>query len=448
MPALSPPQVAKLLDGIRDPAVVIGADHAILAANRAYLEKFAPAGFGLARARCHQVSHGYERPCPEMGEACPMATARRAAGPCHVVHEHVTQSGLELEELTVLSIPGGSGEDGYFLEIVRPLRRTGGRAHEGRMIGNSSIFRRMMSLIDRVAGSDTPVLLLGESGTGKELAAMTIHRRSQRCGQRFAPVDCSGLSETLFESEMFGHEKGAFTGATYTKKGLVEAAAGGTLFLDEVGDVPVCEQVKLLRLIENGTFRRVGALEPRRTDFRLICATHRDLPALVREGSFREDLYYRISTFPIALPPLRDRREDLPLLADALLQQLHPKRPRRLSSASLALLSDYRFPGNVRELLNILQRACLLADGPVIEPEHMPEELLDRLLPVALHPIGVTGGLESAAVLPMKEVEQRYLRWAVNSFKGDRRDLAARLGMSERTLFRRLSKLELEPPAS
>jgi two-component system, NtrC family, response regulator HydG len=440
--ALSPQQVARLLDGIREPAVVIATDHTILAANQAYAARFAPTARNLLGAQCHAVSHGYDRPCPEMGESCPIANACASEGRYNVLHEHVTPLGLELEELSVLPIPGGAGFEPCFLELVRPLRILGGRIHQRRLIGRSPAFRRMMNLVDRVAGSDTPVLLLGESGTGKELVATTIHRRSPRCRQRFAPVDCSGLAETLFESELFGHEKGAFTGATFAKKGLVEAVAGGTLFLDEVGDVPLSEQVKLLRLIENGTFRRVGGLEQRSADFRLICATHRDLAQLVREGRFREDLYYRISAFPIELPPLRERREDLPLLVEGLLQQLNAKLPCRVTDAALDLLADYRFPGNVRELLNILQRACLLSDGLWIEPEHLPDELSRPGLPEKVTSAArALEGPDSDGVLSLDEVERRYLRWALSVFLGDRRALAAKLGMSERTLYRRLAVL-------
>ena len=221
------------------------------------------------------------------------------------------------------------------------------------------------------------------------------------------PVECSGLSESLFESELFGHEKGAFTGATQGKMGLVEAAEGGTLFLDEVGDIPLAQQVKLLRLIETGIYRRVGSVNERRARFRLVCATHRNLPDLVREGAFRADLYYRISAFPIHLPPLRDHLEDLPALVQHLMKRLERGRRLRVHPDTLKALRRYAFPGNVRELLNIIERACLLADGEILLPRHLPPECLDcgtpsRSGPGRPYPCG--------DIVPLSELEGCYLR--------------------------------------
>jgi DNA-binding NtrC family response regulator len=293
-----------------------------------------------------------------------------------------------------------------------------------------------MELIGRVAPSESTVLLLGESGTGKELAAHAIHRASHRAEGPFVPVDCSGLTESLFESELFGHEKGAFTGAHSRKQGLVEAARGGTLFLDEVGDIPLNLQVKLLRLLETGTFRRVGSVEPQQAEFRLVCATHRGLQAMVEDGSFRRDLFYRISAFPITLPALKERLEDLPLLVDALLQRLAPQRKVRIDTGALACLRGYSFPGNIRELRNILERALLLADGTEISAEHLP---------------GICASEESTGtaatplfrqLLPLDELEQHYLRWVVAHHQGDKRTLAEALGVSERTLYRKLEGLK------
>ncbi len=200
------------------------------------------------------------------------------------------------------------------------------------LIGRTAAFQEMLELVARVGSSQAAVLLLGESGTGKELVARAIHEASTRASGPLVVVDCARLPETLFESELFGHEKGAFTGAQAAKSGLVEAASGGTLFLDEVGDIPLPMQVKLLRLLESGTYRRVGCTEPRRADVRLVSATHRDLQTMVTDGRFREDLYYRLSTFPIDLPPLRERQGDIPLLVTSLLSRVAPT--RRLSLAA------------------------------------------------------------------------------------------------------------------
>jgi DNA-binding NtrC family response regulator len=287
----------------------------------------------------------------------------------------------------------------------------------------------------RVAPSEASVLLLGESGTGKELVAQAIHESSEHAGGPFVPVECAGLTDTLFETELFGHEKGAFTGAIGRKVGLIESARGGTLFLDEVGDIPLGIQVKLLRLLETGTYRRVGGTEPLEADFRLICATHRDLPAMVANETFRGDLYFRISVFPILLPALRERLEDLPLLVDALLRRIPSAVGKRLSPEALHCMEHYAFPGNIRELRNFLERASLLADDENILAQHLPQvchESRCRRAP------GLFLGNE---ILPLDELERRYLQGVVARYEGDRKELAALLGVSERTLYRKLQGL-------
>jgi two-component system response regulator HydG len=215
----------------------------------------------------------------------------------------------------------------------------------------------------------------------------------------------------------------------------VEAASGGTLFLDEVGDIPLGLQVKLLRLLETGTYRRVGGIEPLRADFRLVAATHRDLPKMVAAETFRKDLYYRINTFPVELPALRDRLEDLPMLAEVLLKRVCTNRAMVLHPDALACLMAYDFPGNVRELRNILERACLLADGNTILPEHLPVPCGDQ----TEHAPRIFSD-----IVPLEEIEQRYLRWIMRQPGASRKDLAKRLGVSERTLFRKLSQLREE----
>jgi DNA-binding NtrC family response regulator len=293
-------------------------------------------------------------------------------------------------------------------------------------------------------------MLLGESGTGKELVARALHEASVRAARPLVVVDCASLTETLFESELFGHERGAFTGAHASKAGLVEAASGGTLFLDEVGDIPLSMQVKLLRLLENGTYRRVGSTELRQTDVRVVSATHRDLDTMVAEGRFREDLYYRLSTFPIRLPALRDRVEDIPLLTKALLARLAPKRRLKLSSKALARLVEHAFPGNVRELRNVLERVVVLSDGDVVD---------DQQVEVAL---SVSGRAQAAKLLKsasqstaasartgaqtLRDIEREALVALVRSHVGSRAALAQRLGISERSLYRKLSALNVAVP--
>jgi transcriptional regulator with PAS, ATPase and Fis domain len=288
----------------------------------------------------------------------------------------------------------------------------------------------------RVAPSMAAVMLLGETGTGKELVARAIHEGSARATRPFVAVDCSGLTETLFESELFGYEKGAFTGATHRKQGLIEAANSGTLFLDEIGDLPLALQVKLLRLLETGTYRRVGSVEVLPANFRLISATHRDLATMVKTETFRRDLYFRINTFPIHTPSLRERAPDLALLAESLLSRVAPGRALHLSAKAWSVLADMPFEGNIRELRNLLERASLLADGDEIEPRH----LLD--IESEAEASAVTQPLEASNTwLTLKENERRYLTWALAAHQGDRPALAHRLGVSERTLFRKLGGL-------
>ena len=348
-------------------------------------------------------------------------------------------------QIELAPIHDAQGELRYFIEKMEPLRM---HAHDGgpRLTGTSPAFRRMLEMVSRVAPSDAAVLLHGESGTGKELVAHALHESSHRRSHAFVVVECASLAETLFESELFGHEKGAFTGATHSKPGLVEAASGGTLFLDEVGDIPLGMQVKLLRLLETGTYRRVGSTELRHVDVRLISASHRSLPDMVAAGKFRQDLYYRLSTFPIRLPPLRERREDIPLLAAHLLQRVAPGRDMQLTPDALQRLQGWPFPGNVRELRNVLERACLLADGDTVEDGVLAQALQPEAAPwnqpAPASSIALPGAVPSAPGATLQQLERQALLQALQRHAGNRAQLARELGISERTLYRRLRQLQ------
>jgi transcriptional regulator with PAS, ATPase and Fis domain len=423
-----PTELLQLLDALPEPRIVVDTAYRILAANAAYRREFGqdPSVIGQT---CYQVSHHFDRPCDQCGESCPRQQAWESGCPSRVIHCHHTPRGEEFVEVELFPLRDAGGNTTLFVETMRFL---GGKCLPTPvlgMVGRSSSFLQMLELLERAGPSNTPILLLGESGTGKELAAQALHQLSPRRDRPFVPVDCSGLPETLFESELFGHEKGAFTGATQRKTGLAEVADGGTLFLDEIGDLPLTQQVKLLRLLETGTYRRVGGVETLRSDFRLVAATHRDLQRMVEDGTFRRDLYYRISAFPVRLPPLRERREDLPLLVDYLLKRLAPQRTVHLSPEAMSRLMEHDFPGNVRELRNLLERALLLADGDTIEARHLVENSEQR------SPSGRTSEEE---IVPLDEVERRYLRRALERLGGDKKALAARLGISERTLYRKL----------
>ena len=427
-PAKPPRELVSFLEGLSEPHILCDRNYRILAANEAYRAKWVGQPEVVGRA-CYEVSHRYSVPCDQAGESCPLQNSLRSGQRERVVHLHHTHLGEQLENIELSPIRDDTGEIAYFIEKLEPLPVQRSEEHAQGLIGRSPAFVAMMELVARVAPSDAAVLLQGESGTGKELVANAIHHMSRRAAKPFVAVDCSGLAETLFESELFGHERGAFTGAVARKTGLVEAAAGGTLFIDEVGDIPLSIQVKLLRLLETGTFRRVGSTELRRADIRVVSATHRPLADMVRDGSFRQDFFYRLNIFPIHLPALRERRDDIVPLAEALLVRVAGGRQLRLSRAAIGWLRDYAFPGNVREMRNLLERACLLCDGDEIDLRHLPDAQSSAL------PGGSgKGGGQTA-------LTDRQLQEMARSFSGSRKELARRLGMSERTLYRRLKDL-------
>ncbi len=425
-----PSELESLMEAMPEPRIVVDMDYRILATNRAYRREYGDDQKLIGRT-CYEVSHHFVQPCDQCGESCPRQGALKTGQPSRVLHLHHTPNGEEHVDVELIPIKDGQGQTRYFMETMNPLREFGMASGAQGMVGRSHAYNRMLELINRAAPAMTAVLLLGESGTGKELAAHALHSLSPRASRPFVPVDCSGMTETLFESELFGHEKGAFTGANQRKIGLVEAAGGGTLFLDELGDIPLSLQVKLLRLLETGTFRRVGGVETLRADFRLVAATHRGLKQMVEAGGFRRDLFYRISAFPIHLPALRERRDDLPLLIDTLLRRLAPERAIQVSKAALTCLMAYPFPGNVRELRNVLERAVLLADGNLIDTQHLPDDLTPSAAPnQPKEPAG--------EIVSLEEAERRYVRWALEQTQGDKKVLAERLGVSERTLYRKL----------
>ncbi|GLS15789.1 MULTISPECIES: sigma-54 interaction domain-containing protein [Hydrogenophaga] len=437
------PELTAFLEGLAEPHILFDAQYRILAANAAYRRQFSPDRSVVGRT-CYEVSHHFAVPCDQAGESCPLARSRQSGQRERVLHLHHTPQGETYVNIELSPLPGADGEPAFYVERMEPLRVAQSQPGAQGLIGRSPAFQRMLGLVARVAPSRATVLLLGESGTGKELVARAIHEASPRAGKPLVAVDCSSLPENLFESELFGHERGAFTGASTSRAGLVEAASGGTLFLDEVGDIPLAMQVKLLRLLETGTYRRVGSTELRHADIRVISATHRDLHRLLAEGAFREDLYYRLSTFPIALPPLREREGDLALLAPALLERVAAPRRLRLSPEALAVLAEQPFPGNVRELRNLLERAALLADGEQIRATDVQAAIATgrrSTAPVALIPAPVAAA-EPAAPQSLRGLEREALRTLVAQHTGSRAELAARLGISERSLYRKLKALD------
>ena len=440
LPSQTFPELISFLDGQAEPSIVMDAQYRIVAANSAYAREFAH-GHDVHGKFCYEVSHHFTVPCDQAGESCPLKLSQRSGQIHRVLHLHHTPRGEEHVDVATAPIRDDAGRIAYFVETLRVVKHASSRPAAEGLVGRSASFGRMLSMVMRVAPTDAAVLLLGETGTGKELVARLIHETGRNAAAPFVAVDCSGLTESLFESELFGYEKGAFTGATHRKIGLVEAASGGTLFLDELGDIPLTLQVKLLRLLETGTYRRVGSVETLRSDFRLVCATHRDILGMVEKESFRRDLYHRISTFPIVVPALKQRPDDIPLLANSLLKRVAGDRDLRFSAAAMAALEARSYPGNIRELRNAIERATILADGNEITPAHLLADpaaapaAADAPAPDAPPAFVVAGPIGLA------ELEQRYLRWIENHYSGDRETLARLLGVGKRTLYRKMGCL-------
>ena len=296
---------------------------------------------------------------------------------------------------------------------------------------DTPVIHTLLDQVRAVADSDASVLLLGESGTGKELVARALHWSSSRRAGPFVAVNCAAVPESLLESELFGHEKGAFTGADRKHVGLFAAAHGGTLFLDEVGDLPLAMQAKLLRAIQEKAVRPVGGAELVQLDLRLVTATNRDLVALVPEGKFREDLYYRLAVIPIRLPALRERAEDIPLLAEHFLRDAERRLGKHLAgyaADALAWMREYRWPGNVRELENVVERAAVLAAGPIVTLADVRTEFSVEPAASALRPT-------------LDELERQYIRRVLDEVEGDKQAAAKILGVSVRTLQRKEKEL-------
>jgi DNA-binding NtrC family response regulator len=428
----SKPALAAMLEGFDCPAILVSANYEILATNRDYTEAFG--SIDLTRTHhCFQVSHGYSVPCDQAGEDCPLAAAQRSGHRERVLHIHQTPKGREHVDVEMLPIHGNDGKLLYFVELLRPVPLASGEIEDQEMVGESPAFQKMLTRVARVGKTPASVLLLGESGTGKELAARAIHMASERKDNPLVTLECAGLTDSLFETELFGHVKGAFTGAQAAKKGLVEHADGGTLFLDEVGDIPLSMQVKLLRLIETGSYRQVGSTEVRRADFRLICATHKNLDQMVQHGEFRSDLFFRINVFPIHLPALSERREDIPLLVEAMLKRLDPDQQFRITKSAIILLQQHNYRGNIRELRNLLNRAIVLADTSLIDEKIVSEALDDGTMTI----VSAANPPETDWV-DLKTNEQRYIQRLLTAQDGDKERVAEILGISTRSLYRKL----------
>ncbi|MGH1543209.1 MAG: sigma-54 interaction domain-containing protein [Arenicella sp.] len=427
----------QMLEAYDVPAILVTANYEILASNSIYREKFGEIQLAN-QPRCYTVSHGYSKPCDQAGEHCPLLAAKESRHKEKVLHIHQTPNGREHVDVEMIPIFDNNDELAFFVELLRPVPLASGKSSYQQMVGTSTAFEAMLKSITQVGKSDASVLLLGESGTGKELISQSIHLSSPRKDNSMVTLECSGLSEALIESELFGHQKGAFTGANSNKIGLVEQADGGTLFLDEIGDISLETQVKLLRLIESKTFRRVGSTEVRSSDFRLICATHKNLYDMVNQGLFRHDLYFRINVFPIHVPALRERISDIPLLAKHMLQQDSQHMELRITTAALEVLSKHTFKGNIRELRNIISRAIVMAHSNTIDDSLIRQCLaIDKQFQTNLS----NSAIAFHKQMTLKDIETNYLLELMNRHNKDKAKVAREANISLRTLYRKLENV-------
>lgn len=421
--------LSAMLEGYDCPAILVSANYEILAYNSEYREAFGALELDQ-QPNCYNVSHGYNVPCDQAGESCPLSAALVSQRKERVLHIHQTPHGKEHVDVEMLPIFDDQRQLLFFVELLRPVPLASGNVADQQMIGTSPAFLKMLEVISRVGQSDISVVLRGESGTGKELAARAIHMASTRSDNPMVTLECSGLTDSLFESELFGHVKGAFTGAQFNKPGLIEQANGGTLFLDEVADIPLPMQVKLLRLLETGTYRPVGSSEIKNSNFRLICASHKNLAQMVDQASFRQDLFYRINVFPVHLPSLAERRDDIPAIAKSLIHRISPDQTWQLTQPAMERLSSWHYKGNIRELRNVLARATVLAETHVIDlnvinkcfdTDHQASENIAR------------------DKVDLKTAELAYLQNLMTTY-GDKEKAAQVAGISVRSLYRKLNQ--------
>ncbi|CAD6881030.1 transcriptional regulator, NifA, Fis Family [Methylomonas albis] len=432
------PQSAFTLESLLEthdlPLIIIGADLRIVAVNRAWENSF-----GVIRENM------VGQPCCVDGRDCRhqrlFQTLEAYAG---IFADKIDSGSQRL--FSARGFPLLDADATLYLgETLTVLKKASARGDdEPAMIGKSTVFAQYKARLQQAADTQAPVLLLGETGTGKELAAEFVHRHSKQAEGDFVIVDCTILGEELFESELFGHEKGAFTGAITAKKGLFELANNGTLFFDEIGDLPLSQQPKLLRALESGQFRRVGGTSMHKANVRVVCATHRNLADMVKTGRFREDLFYRLSVFPVEVPPLRQRRQDLPLLIDHFLEQLsiNADSGYTITQSALIKLIQYGWPGNIRELRNCLQLAAgLCQDKSIQEADIYFMQRQGNVEPA--DDSRPTGDAHPLPVNSMAQFEAEFINSLISKYQGNRKLIAAEMNISERTLYRKLNRLNL-----
>jgi two-component system response regulator AtoC len=448
-----PKSMQSLIDVYQHPFVLVDRDFTIVASNRAYAEQYDLTPEDIVGCKCHKISHHSDKPCADVGEDCPHRRMFISGEIEEALHVHTRPDGTrDCVEIKAHPIRGEDGEILYMGEHLRRIEAND-MLDKNELVGSSEPFLDAVREASMLAPSNLPVLVTGESGVGKEKFASYIHKRSLRSGGPFITLDCCGLNETLFETELFGHEAGSFTGAQKQKKGLFEVADGGTLFLDEIGEISPTLQAKLLRVIETGEYRRVGGNKTLRADVRIVSATNRDLPEMVEKESFRRDLYHRLAGHTVSVPPLRERKSDIPQLLCFFMRNLEQKATP--AGKTLRLLEDYNYPGNIRELKYIIELAALKAVDGHIYPEHLPEQLLNRHKADSEQPLtrvpdrGDAPERDNEAALLRRKndtevlgTDTRQVLETLRICRGNRRAAARELGISERKIYRLLKRYE------
>ncbi len=432
------------------PAVVIDKNYQILAANARYCESYGVEPGCIVGCKCHQVSHRSSVPCHENGEQCPHREVFAKNEPFEVLHTHFDAEGnpdfVRIKAYPLQDTDGNTVLVEMIHRLATPVKLS---CEELRMVGRSKSFLACVEHLSVAARTDSPVLIDGESGVGKELAARFVHDQSKRRSKPYVELNCAAITESLVEDELFGHERGAFTGCTGSKQGLFKLADGGTLFLDEVGEMSLPVQAKLLRVLDSGQFRRVGGQKQHTCDVRIIAATNRNLVQLVSDKLFREDLFFRIAGIQVTVPPLRDRRVDIIPLTQVLLERVSRDTGVRynLTHDAVDLLKKYDFPGNVRELCNITHKATALSRDGVIDAEHIHLQGMAAQMHCnsnSPHHNGADVSSTSSGELSMSDLEAHHIATLLRTHGGNRRRVARILDISERTLYRKIDRYHLK----
>jgi transcriptional regulator with PAS, ATPase and Fis domain len=452
MNKVNPSELQSLIDVQENPFVLIDENYQIVAANRAYCVNYGVDSEKVVGRLCHEISHLSAVPCHQNGEDCPHQEVFRTGLMHEVVHTHFDSKNRP-EHVRIKGHPiRGANHKLYLGEAVFRIASSDEiECKDMQMVGNSPVFLSCLNHLTRAAESDAAILLLGESGVGKELAAQYIHKRSARNKQPLIVLNCASIAVDMFEDELFGHERGAFTGCAGRKQGLFEMADKGILFLDEIGDMPLFMQAKLLRVLESGEFRRIGGTETLRADVRLVSATNNELLKKVQAGEFRQDLYYRIAGIDLRLPSLRERSSDIPALAQVILKRItRAGMPHcKLTQTALDKLQSYAFPGNIRELKNILMKAIAESNNEIISADNIhlahhqktAEANSPHEIPVEVIREAIVVKNTNASIA---DLEAEHIAKLLLSYNGHRRNVADTLGISERTLYRKLKRYNLD----